>query len=175
MAEKSGAPSDTPDFRKDVRVNRSRSRSSARHSESLCRWARCSRKPVRRRRECRPWRSRRGSGRTLQCLPLSRTRDVLGGVVIEAGAEHRAHGAAFAWRRERKPLPDQHRVDGGIADALLRNHAAMHAGPSLPRNNRRRSPRRSARAPSASADSRCRSDSASVDRFGIPVRGSNST
>src|SRR5215212_10312283 len=46
-------------------------------------------------------------------------RDVLGGVVVEAGTEHRTHRAALAGCRERKTLPDQHRVDGGIADTLL--------------------------------------------------------
>ena len=55
-------------------------------------------------------------------------RDVPGGVIIEAGAEHRTHRAALAGCREGKTLPDQHGVDGGIADTLLCDHAAMHAG-----------------------------------------------
>ena len=54
--------------------------------------------------------------------------DVLGGVVVEAGTEHGAHRAALAGCCEGKTLPDQHRVDGGIANVPPRNHAAMHAG-----------------------------------------------
>ena len=42
-------------------------------------------------------------------------RDVPGGVVVKAGAEHRARRTALAWSRERKPLPDQDGVDGGVA------------------------------------------------------------
>ena len=48
------------------------------------------------------------------CDAFHRTeqRDIPGSVI---GAKHRAHRAALAGRRERKPLPDQGGIDGGIA------------------------------------------------------------
>src|SRR6266568_8320476 len=54
--------------------------------------------------------------------------DVPAGLVVEAGAGHRAGGVALARRREGEVLPDQDRVDGAVADPLQRDHAAMQVG-----------------------------------------------
>jgi hypothetical protein len=63
-----------------------------------------------------------------RALDRAEYRDVLAGLVVEAGTRHRADGAAAARRCKRKVLPDQHGVDGAVTYPLLRDHAAMQVG-----------------------------------------------
>src|SRR5579859_3708823 len=70
----------------------------------------------------RLWRNRPCFRRTSSCLRAIQ-RHVGRQAVVEADAADATDRTALARRDKRQGLPDQRRVDGGIADSLERNRA----------------------------------------------------
>src|SRR5262245_21243784 len=87
-----------------------------------------SRPALRTRRACRPWRCRSGSCRTSACPRRRRTPRPSHPRSGRSPRPPPRRSRCPCRRREVEALPDQRRVHGGVADALLRDHAAVDVG-----------------------------------------------